>query len=314
MPHKTSPHSPSHKKSSQTKTAMGGGFHSLVNALNFKDLNADGGSVTATLPADANFSQTAHMGLAPSILTTALDTLLGLSVYSKFQKPVPIATIDLSTDFMALLDEGVDAKIRTSCDFISDNVAFVSGTVLSADTSQPIARGNAKFIIKSKRPNHAPELSSKTPEATQADSDAPYQMEDASVNPLFESAKQNHPFATWLGAHLMQTRSGAIMHLPFSDMIIGDPVIRAVHGGMLASLMEMAAAGAIITKTGIPDLPAPLSSTVNYLKRTTATDCFASANIIRFGRNIIVIHARCWQQAPEIPVASATFLFKGLPS
>jgi acyl-coenzyme A thioesterase PaaI-like protein len=285
--------------------------HGIFAALDFKDLTIKNASVTATIQAADDYRQTVGSGLASAWLVTALDTLLGMSVFGMIKRTVPIATIDLSTDFMAPMPPGSHAVIRAQCDLVKGNTAFVSGTVHAADTNEPVARTSGKFIVKAKPKKGASQTKSPEALAKAPPQASPYALTDALVNPLFETAKGGHPFANWLGAHQMDTASGPVLHLPFSEMIIGDPMARAVHGGMLASLMEMAAGAAIIQKTGKPDLPAPLSSSINYLKRTTAAACFASAEIERFGRNIIVVHARTWQTDPASPAASATFLFKG---
>jgi len=279
--------------------------HSLFGALAFQKVKVDQGTVSATLPANGSFRQTNETGLAPAWLTLALDTLLGLAVLGKINKAVPIATIDLSTDFMAELPPESDALIQASCDHINGNTAFVSGTVHDAKSGEQVARCGAKFIIKGMPKKNLKKGGSKP-------KSQPYSLDSTKTNTQFEIAKSEHPYADWLGFHLMETDNGPIMHLPFSELAIGDPFVRTIHGGMLASLMEMAATAVVMRDTGTTELLAPLSNSINYLKGTLAADCFASAYIVRLGRNIIVVHARTWQQDPEDPAATATYLFKGL--
>lgn len=282
-------------------------WHSLFSALAFKDMAMEDGTATATLPASDDFRQNLDSGLAPAWLTVALDTLLGMAVFGKIMKAVPIATVDLSTDFIGLLAPGSDAKIVAACDYVVENTAFVSGTVTDAVTGDVVARTSAKFIIKG-----LPQKGEKGRKSKEKDTRALFDVSTGSPIPLFEEAKKGHPYANWLGVQQINMGDSTVMHLPCNELIIGDPFARTIHGGMLASIMEMASSGAIIGETSRADLLMPLSSSINYLKRTFAVDCFASAKIVRMGRNIIVVHARAWQQDPSDPVASSTFLFKGL--
>jgi len=282
-------------------------WHSLFSALAFKDMAMDDGSVTATLPALDDFRQNRDSGLAPAWLTVALDTLLGMAVFGKIMKAVPIATVDLTTDFPAMLTSGSDAEIHAACDIIAGNTAFVTGTIHDSVTGDLVARASAKFIIKAK-----PQKEEKGRKAREKAIEAAFDISGAAPTPLFDEALTGHPYANWMGIQQLKREGLQLIHLPFSELIIGDPFARTIHGGMLASIMEMAAAGTIIDKMGRPDLLAPLSTSINYLKRTFAGDCFAAAEIVRFGRNIIVAHARAWQQADAEPVATATILFKGL--
>lgn len=281
-------------------------WHSLFSALAFKDMAMDGGKVTATLPALPEFQHSADSGLAPAWLTVALDTLLGMAVFGEIMKAVPIATVDLSTDFIGTLDPQSDALITATCDHIVGNTAFVSGTVIDAATNSLIARASAKFIIKGKPQKGEKKRKSAAKETPSFD------LSQTAAWPVFNKMKDQHPYAKWLGAHALEQADNRILHLPFSELIIGDPFARTIHGGILASIMEVASARLISEQMEAPRLLAPLSSSINYLKRTFAGDVYSDARMVRFGRNIIVAHARAWQQTPDEPVASATFLFKGL--
>ena len=55
------------------------------------------------------------------------------------------------------------------------------------------------------------------------------------------------PYADYLGICIEQDINGQIRYrLPFQEKHIGNPMIRAIHGGVIAGFMECAASLAVI--------------------------------------------------------------------
>lgn len=49
------------------------------------------------------------------------------------------------------------------------------------------------------------------------------------------------PYARWLGMRLEPGEAGPIAVLPFAQRLIGNPILPALHGGAVASFLELAA-------------------------------------------------------------------------
>ena len=135
------------------------------------------------------------------------------------------------------------------------------------------------------------------------------------------------PYIRILGIRFDRQGDEITAHLPFQPMLIGNPVIPALHGGVTAAFLEVAAiielswstlwedlsAGRMIpdavTPGHLPPLPKTIDFTVDYLRAGQAKDCFATARINRSGRRYASVHVESWQDARDKPFASAVAHF-----
>jgi acyl-coenzyme A thioesterase PaaI-like protein len=110
-------------------------------------------------------------------------------------------------------------------------------------------------------------------------------------------------------------------------MLIGNPMLPALHGGVTAAFLEVAAiielgwsslwedlsAGRLgpeaVAAGHLPPLPKTIDFTVDYLRAGQARDCFARARVNRSGRRYASVHAEAWQDSPDKPFASAVVHF-----
>ena len=113
------------------------------------------------------------------------------------------------------------------------------------------------------------------------------------------------PFAKWLGADLVQSGGETIVRVPFNELLIGNPRIRAIHGGILASILELAAAATLSAHDFDAARKSPISMQINYLKSTSDVQTYAKGIIRKIGRRIDTIEAIAWQKSEERPVAIA---------
>jgi len=94
--------------------------------------------------------------------------------------------------------------------------------------------------------------------------------------------------------------------LAFCNRHIGNPMIRSVHGGVTASMIEMSAEFALRTQLGdVADIHI-VSSSIDYLRVTKDVDLHSRTNIVRISRRLAFIDILCWQDNEDIPVARGT--------
>ena len=112
------------------------------------------------------------------------------------------------------------------------------------------------------------------------------------------------PYAYFLGmrAELHGDEMTAI--LPFSELLIGNPVLPAIHGGVLGAFMEMTALAQLSVSQGLVRQPKPIDVTVEYLRSGKPTTTFARATIKRLGRRIANVHVEAWQDTRTAPIAA----------
>lgn len=97
-----------------------------------------------------------------------------------------------------------------------------------------------------------------------------------------------------------------LFSMQFHDQHIGNPMIRSVHGGVTASLIEMSAEHTLLAETDNRFSVLLVSSSVDYLRVTKDTDIYARSQIVRISRRLAFIDVWCWQDEEDIPVARGT--------
>ncbi len=95
----------------------------------------------------------------------------------------------------------------------------------------------------------------------------------------------------------------------FGEHHIGNPVIRALHGGFVGSLIEVAAE--LELAQHVEDKNVELvSSSIEYLRVTRDRDLHAKVEIVRIARRLAFVDVWCWQDEAEIPVARGSCILR----
>ncbi len=117
------------------------------------------------------------------------------------------------------------------------------------------------------------------------------------------------PYIGFLGIRFDRRGDELTAVLPFSEMLIGNPMLPALHGGATAAFLETTAiielAWSLIWD-GIegaepvrPDgplrLPKTIDFTIDYLRSGLPRDAYARARINRSGRRYASVHVEAWQ-------------------
>lgn len=107
-----------------------------------------------------------------------------------------------------------------------------------------------------------------------------------------------------LGITARREGDSVLLTMPFANHLIGNPMIPALHGGVIGSLLETAAIAQVIFETGSVRLPKPVDITIDYLRSGRAFTSYARARIAKQGRRVINVHAEMWQEDETKPVAA----------
>jgi acyl-coenzyme A thioesterase PaaI-like protein len=112
------------------------------------------------------------------------------------------------------------------------------------------------------------------------------------------------PYIGFLGIGFDRRGDELTALLPFDEMLIGNPVLPALHGGATAAFLEVAAivelswsmiwedveAGRIGPDDPLPRLPKTIDFTVDYLRSGLPRDAYARARVNRSGRRYASVH------------------------
>ncbi len=113
------------------------------------------------------------------------------------------------------------------------------------------------------------------------------------------------PYAAYLGIRIERKGSEITAVLPFAPHIIGNPVLPALHGGVVGGFLETTAVlHAIFELGGEGGIPRPVDVNVDYLRSGKPVDTYARAVIAKQGRRVVNVRAEAWQDDRERPIAA----------
>jgi uncharacterized protein (TIGR00369 family) len=112
------------------------------------------------------------------------------------------------------------------------------------------------------------------------------------------------PFARFLDVRIELKGDELTVVLPFRDEIIGNPVLPAIHGGVIGALMEVTAVAQISVSMRQPHLPKTIDVVIDYLRSGRPADVYARAHVTKLGRRIANVRVEAWQFERDAPIAS----------
>jgi uncharacterized protein (TIGR00369 family) len=112
------------------------------------------------------------------------------------------------------------------------------------------------------------------------------------------------PYCRYLGVSAELKDGVLILVMPFAERLIGNPVLPALHGGVIGSFLETAAIAQVVFETRAAAIPKPVDITVDYLRSGRPIESRARARLARQGRRVINVHAEMWQDDESKPIAN----------
>lgn len=97
------------------------------------------------------------------------------------------------------------------------------------------------------------------------------------------------PFNKYLGIQLVEIKEGyAKLRVPFKEELVGNPIAKALHGGLIATVMDTAGGAAgMTTLNSIEDRISTIDMRVDYLRPGQAKDLIVEGKITRSGNRIV---------------------------
>ena len=135
------------------------------------------------------------------------------------------------------------------------------------------------------------------------------QRRDAALRALVSGV----PYIQVLGIEFERRGDELTAILPFDEKLIGNPILPALHGGVTAAFLEVAAIielswsilwedveqGRIdltaLDPLHLPRLSKTIDFTTDYLRSGLPRDAYARARVNRSGRRYASVHVEAWQ-------------------
>jgi uncharacterized protein (TIGR00369 family) len=109
------------------------------------------------------------------------------------------------------------------------------------------------------------------------------------------------PYARFLDMRLEPGESGLVAVLPYAARLVGNPILPALHGGVVASFLELAAL-ARLDEGGVR--ARTIDITVDYLRPARPLTTYAEARILKLGRRAANLAVEAWQEDRTAPIAA----------
>lgn len=88
---------------------------------------------------------------ASGLVTTLLDHIGGLAVWTAMDQFQPIATLDLRVDYMRAARPRQDLLAQARCFRLTPTIAFVRAWAFESDPKDPVAASQAAYVLNKPR-------------------------------------------------------------------------------------------------------------------------------------------------------------------
>jgi len=112
------------------------------------------------------------------------------------------------------------------------------------------------------------------------------------------------PYARFLGVRVELHGDEMTAVLPYSQHIIGNPTLPALHGGVIGAFMEMTAVLQLSIVEAQQRQPKTVDVNIDYLRSGRPQDTYARALIKKAGRRIANVQVEAWQETRAAPIAA----------
>lgn len=119
-----------------------------------------------------------------------------------------------------------------------------------------------------------------------------------------EAFLQRVPYVRFLGMRAELAGDEMTAVLPFSQALIGNIMLPALHGGVLGAFMEMTALAQLSVLQKTPRVHKTIDVTIEYLRPGRPLITYARADVRKVGRRIANVDVEAWQEARDAPVAA----------
>ncbi|MCG8382717.1 MAG: PaaI family thioesterase [Gammaproteobacteria bacterium] len=120
------------------------------------------------------------------------------------------------------------------------------------------------------------------------------------------------PYANFIGMKLITFGSEFLSHLPFSQSNVGNPLLPALHGGVVGGFIECSAIFTLLWKLDNSLPPKTIDFSFDYLRSPGGKDTYAMVELVRMGGRVANVRVSAWQDTRNKPVVvgNGNFLLK----
>ncbi|MBZ2169980.1 PaaI family thioesterase [Marinobacter sp. F4216] len=121
------------------------------------------------------------------------------------------------------------------------------------------------------------------------------------------------PYARFIGLECDRFGDDLIFRLPRKQQNLGNPILPAIHGGVIGGFMELSAAFYLMMSQETPRMPRIVDFSLDYLRAGLDRETYAECRLTRQGNRVANVMITAWQKSRSQPIATARahFLIEG---
>jgi len=270
-----------------------------------------------------------HGGVITTLMDTACGSAVVSAIYQKYQSLEISPTLDLRVDYMKPAQPNKPVYGFAECYKLSSNIAFTRAIAYQDSIDDPIAHAVGSFMRISPEmvgdafrqalmgetvsalggsgeQNHSALAESVTQNPqVKAPIDVQGIVKRATELNDFGHLLEHVPYAKFIGMKVERFGDELIFKLPAKADNIGNPVLPAIHGGVIAGFMEMSAIVQLMVFMQTAKVPKVVDFSIDYLRAGLHKDSFAECRITRQGRRVANVNIDCWQTNRKQLIATA---------
>ncbi|MDD1013383.1 PaaI family thioesterase [Pseudomonas rubra] len=136
------------------------------------------------------------------------------------------------------------------------------------------------------------------------------QLRQAHAEGNYQPLLELIPYAGLIGIQCSRQGDDLLFCLPATQDNIGNPLLPAIHGGVIAGFMELSAALYLLIFSESAAIPKIIDFSIDYLRAGHYRDTYAQCQLWRQGRRVTNVAITAWQGNPDEPIATARAHFK----
>jgi acyl-coenzyme A thioesterase PaaI-like protein len=117
------------------------------------------------------------------------------------------------------------------------------------------------------------------------------------------------PYFRFLGISADTTAGELVGKMSYSDSLIGNASLPALHGGAIGALLESTAILQALWASETALLPKIVTITIDFLRSGRPVDTFAKGTFTKQGRRVVNVCVDAWQEDRTRPIARANAIF-----
>lgn len=279
--------------------------------LEMEIVHATKQQVVTMMPYDAKLIGDPESGVVHGgCITTLMDSTCGFMAFSCLPEFEACPTLDLRMEYLRAARPDQPIYARAYCYHTTANILFLRCEAYQEE--EQIAYCTASFMRMGQKVNLSiADLQAAYNPPPPLQNIAPDSL-PSSFNEAVGAVLAQHnygdllkyiPYAQYIGVTVENSADELVFKLEKRANNLGNPILPAIHGGVIGGFMELAGALHLMFIQTAPTFPRIINFSLDYVRAGQFKESYASCTVTRQGNRIANVEIRAWQDSPDKPIA-----------